>query len=89
MNTNRGVHAIESEPAPPLPVPPDPTEPAPPIPEPIPGPEPPIPGPPELDRASVLLRLAEFPRVLVEPRRSRTTRAARSHRSRLVAVTRP
>jgi len=87
MNTTRSVQGSESEPGPPLPVPPDPTEPAPPIPDPIPGPEPPIPGPPELDRASVLLRLAEFPRVLVEPRRLPSTRSRLPHRSRLVAVT--
>jgi len=88
MNTSRTVQGIESEPGPPLPIPPDPTEPAPPIPDPIPGPEPPIPAPPDPDRASVLLRLAELPRVVVEPRGSRTPRSRRPRSSRLVAVTR-
>jgi hypothetical protein len=50
------------EPPPPTPIPPDPGEPPPPIPEPIPGPEP----EPEPDRAAMLLRLGELPRVFFE-----------------------
>lgn len=49
------------EPGPPVPIPPDPpdpSEPVPPLPDPRPEPE-----PPEPDRASALLRLAEFPRI--------------------------
>ena len=52
---------IDIEPGPPIPIPPDPNplEPAPPFPDPLPQPDP---EPP--DRAAVLLRLGELPRVV-------------------------
>ena len=61
---------IGIEPGPPIPIPPDPSppEPAPPFPDPMPQPDP---EPP--DRAAVLLRLGELPRVVArtaERRRS-------------------
>jgi hypothetical protein len=62
MNT-RHKAVLETEPGPPIPIPPDPrpdpTEPIPPLPEPLPEPE-------EPDRASALLRLAELPRSTVD-----------------------
>lgn len=61
MSMATKTHQLETEPAPPMPIPPDPGEPGPPLPEPIPTPEP--------DRAALLLRLAELPRIVAEPRR--------------------
>jgi hypothetical protein len=55
------------EPGPPVPIPPVPVPtpdgPVPPLPDPLPEPEP---EPPEPDRASVLLKLSELPRVIRE-----------------------
>ena len=60
MNTKAKAQ-IDIEPGPPIPIPPDPSpaEPAPPFPDPLPQPDP---EPP--DRAAVLLRLGELPRVV-------------------------
>lgn len=63
------------EPGPPSPIPPDPAEPTPgePIPPfPVPDPEP----EPERDRASVLLRLAELPRLVRERALAQSRRGA-------------
>ncbi len=63
------------EPGPPIPIPPDPSppEPAPPFPDPLPQPDP---EPP--DRAAVLLRLGELPRVVA--RTAERRRGARTGR---------
>jgi len=76
------------EPGPPTPIPPDPSptpgEPVPPLPDPDPRPDP-EPGP---DRASVLLRLAELPRVARDRALAGTRRGA-TVRGGIVRLSRP
>ena len=73
MNSQATAH-IDIEPGPPVPIPPDPNPPVPaPFPDPMPQPDP---EPPE--RAAVLLRLGELPRVVVSTAERR--RGARTGR---------